>query len=75
MFLLNSKNAKLIETYMKNSATDVGIIDIEFDEIYWNNIIEKIILFIDYFDYFINSDFLKERLLTEGIDNFEIEIY
>ena len=65
----------VLETYMKNSATDVGIIDIEFDEIYWNNIIEKIILFIDYFDYFINSDFLKERLLTEGIDNFEIEIY
>ena len=38
MFLLNSKNAKLVETYMINTATDVGIIDIEFDEIYWNNI-------------------------------------
>ena len=75
MFILESHKSQLVETYMKGQQPEVNIIDVEFEEIYWNYIYHRITLFVDYFNKFMQSDELKLKLLRDGVENFKINIY
>ena len=75
MFILESRKSQLVETYMKGKQPEVNIIDVEFEEIYWNYIYHRITLFVDYFNEFMKDDKLKEKLLSEGVENYKINIY
>ena len=75
MFILESNKSQLVETYMKGQQPEVNIIDVEFEEIYWNYIYHRITQFVDYFNNFMKNDKLKTKLLSEGVENFKINIY
>ena len=75
MFILESNKSQLVETYMKGQQPEVNIIDVEFEEIYWNYIYHRITQFIEYFNNFMKNDELKIKLLSEGVENFKINIY
>lgn len=75
MYILESGKSQLVETYMKGKQPEVNIIDVEFEEIYWSFIINRINSFVEYFNKFLKSDKLKQKLLSDGVDNFEINIY
>ena len=75
MFILESKKSQLVETYMKGQQPEVNIIDVEFEEIYWNYIYHRITIFVDYFNDFMKDDELKIKLLSEGVENYKINIY
>ena len=75
MYILESKKSKLVETYMKNQQPEVNTIDIEFEEMYWNYIFVRIHNFILYFSEFMKNDDLKKDLLSNGIENFDLNLY
>ena len=75
MYILESHKSQLVETYMKGKQPEVNIIEVEFEEIYWNYIFHRITQFIDYFNNFMKNDDLKKELLEKGVENFKINIY
>lgn len=75
MFILESHKSQLVETYMKGQQPEVNIIDVKFEEIYWNYIYHRITQFVEYFNEFMKDDKLKEQLLSDGVENFNINIY
>jgi hypothetical protein len=75
MFILESQKSQLVETYMKGQQPEVNIIDVKFEEIYWNYIYHRITQFVEYFNEFMKDDKLKEQLLSDGVENFNINIY
>jgi hypothetical protein len=75
MFILESHKSQLVETYMKGQQPEVNIIDVEFEEIYWNYIYHRITQFVEYFNEFMKDDKLKEQLLSDGVENFNVDIY
>ena len=60
---------------MNNRTTETGILEIEYDENYWEFILNRILIFIDYFNKFIKSSEMKNNLLINGIENYEMDIY
>jgi hypothetical protein len=75
MYVLESRKSQLVETYMKGQQPEVNIIDIKFEQIYWDYIFHRITQFVEYFNEFIKNDTLKKELLTNGVENFKINIY
>tara|TARA_B100000767_G_scaffold57479_1_gene53193 strand:+ start:1583 stop:2428 length:846 start_codon:yes stop_codon:yes gene_type:complete len=75
MYILESKKSKLVETYMKNQQPEVNTIDIDFEDMYWDYIFVRIHKFILYFTEFIKNDDLKKNLLSNGVENFELNLY
>lgn len=66
MFMLNKKKSKLVECFQNDNDCDINIINVEFDDIYWENEIEtKIIAFIKKFQKFLKNDSLKKKLLLD----------
>ena len=75
MYILESNKSQLVETYMKGTQPEVNIIDVEFEDIYWNYIFLRINTFIEYFNLFLKNEELKINLLENGVENFKINIY
>ena len=66
MYILESKKSQLVETYMKGQQPEVNVIDIQFEDIYWDYIFNRITIFVDYFNKFIKDEKLKKKFLSEG---------
>tara|TARA_B100000963_G_C22585719_1_gene652996 strand:+ start:837 stop:1715 length:879 start_codon:yes stop_codon:yes gene_type:complete len=65
MYILNHRKAHLVEA-LKNKDCDINIIDIEFDDEYWEYMYSCIEDFIKYFmNVFINSNELKELIIID----------
>ena len=75
MYILESNKSQLVETFMKGQQPEVNIIDIEFEQIYWDYIYHRITQFVEYFNEFMKNETLKKKLLSEGVENFKINIY
>lgn len=75
MYILESQKSQLVETYMKGQQPEVNVIDIQFEQIYWDYIFHRITQFVEYFNNFMKDEKLKKKFLTEGVENFKINIY
>lgn len=75
MYILESSKSQLVETYMKGQQPEVNIIDVDFQQIYWDYIFIRITQFVEYFNKFINDENLRKELLSNGVENFKINIY
>ena len=74
MFILETALAEIVEIYNKEQP-EVNIISIPFEFEYWENILDKILLFINYFNTFMENINLRKQLIIEGPDKFKIDIY
>lgn len=63
MFLFGSSKGHLVEAYKKKDNTNINIIEVDFNEVYMNNIINKLILFSNFFVKFFNNSDMKMNLL------------
>ena len=70
MHLFESYKGHLVEALKKKGATDINIIEVDYDEKYMEIIISKIIVFGHFFYEFFNNDKLKKDFLE---DNFNID--
>ena len=75
MYILESQKSQLVETFMKGEQPEVNIIDIQFEQIYWDYIFDRITQFVEYFNEFMKNETLKKELLSQGVENFNINIY
>jgi hypothetical protein len=66
MYLFNVKNGNLVEALKKKDNTNINIINVEYEDIYMNNIIEKLNLFGYYFLNFFNNETKKIELLQNN---------
>tara|TARA_B100000123_G_C25738658_1_gene432729 strand:+ start:672 stop:1541 length:870 start_codon:yes stop_codon:yes gene_type:complete len=75
MFIFHSKKSQIVETYLKNQTPECGIIDISFEEEYWKEIVSRILIFINYFNNFIENKKLQKELVQKGTQNFSLDIF
>ena len=75
MYILDSKKSQLVETYMNGRVPETDMIDIDYENEFWEFILNRILIFIDYFNTFIESSEMKEELLIKGVDNYEMDLY
>lgn len=75
MYILETNSSELVETYMNGMVPETNILDIEYNDNYWEFIVNRILIFIDYFNKFIESSEMKEQLLINGVDNFDIDLF
>ena len=75
MYILDTNTSEIVETYMNGKTPEASILEVNYEEEYWQFILNRILIFINYFNEFINSSKMKEDLLTQGVDNFEIDLY
>jgi hypothetical protein len=68
MYLFDSLKGHLVEAHKKKDNTDINIIEVDYDPIYMNSILEKIIKFSIYFFDFINNHDLKIKILNNNIE-------
>ena len=67
--LLDLNKAHLIECLKKDNK-EINIIEINYDNNYWNNIIlERIVKFTKFFNNFIKDDELKYFMLLDNKEN------
>jgi hypothetical protein len=71
MHLFESSKGHLVEALKKKGATDINIIEVDYDEKYMETIIAKVIVFGHFFYDFFNNDKLKKDFLE---DKFKINI-
>jgi len=56
LYILELENARLVECYKKKDNCDINVIDIEFDQDYWDNeIMSKVIEFASMFENFMEN--------------------
>ena len=60
---------------MNGNVPEASMLEVNFEDQFWEFILNRILIFIDYFNRFINSNKLKQRLLTDGIDDFEVDLF
>jgi hypothetical protein len=75
MFILHSSQSQIVETYLNGTRQECGILEVDFEENYWQSIIQRILRFTNYFEKFRSSKKLQYQLLQHGIDKFELDIY
>ena len=75
MYILDSNTSEIVETHMNGKRPEANILEVNYDNEYWEFILNRILIFINYFNKFIESSQMKEDLLTQGVDNFEINLY
>ena len=75
MYILDSNISEIVETHMNGKTPEANILEVNYDNEYWEFILNRILIFINYFNKFIESSQMKEDLLTQGVDNFEINLY
>lgn len=64
MYIFSSNKGHLVEALKKKDKSEINIIEVDFDEIYMNNILIHIKKFVDYFYKFMNNEELKIRILN-----------
>ena len=75
MFILHSQKSQIVETYFNGSRQECGILDVEFEDEFWQKLVNRILKFINYFHQFRKDSSLQKKLLQEGADKFEMDIY
>ena len=75
MFILHSEKSQLVETYFNGSRQECGILEVEFEDKFWQMLVNRILQFINYFHEFRKSPELQRKLLQQGVEKFEIDIY
>ena len=75
MYILETNKSEIVETYMNGKVPEASMLEVNFEEPFWEFILNRILVFIDYFNRFINSNKLKQKLLSEGIDDFEMDLF
>lgn len=70
LYLFHAENGQLVEAYKKKDCTEINIINVEFDEIYMERIINKLLHFIYFFIEFVNDEKKRYTIL-----NSDEEIY
>lgn len=73
MFIFHSQKSQLVETFMKGKNPECNMLDVEYEEEYWNIIMGRLLQFINYFNKFIKSEKMKIKLLTQGHEMMNIE--
>lgn len=63
MYLFSCKKGHLVEAYKTKEKPLINIIEVDFDEIYMNDILQKILCFANFFCDFINDHDAKIKLL------------
>lgn len=74
MFIFRSKKSQIVETFLKGKSPEVNMMDINFDEEFWNFILNRILIFIEFFNKFLKSKKMKINFLKDGIDGFNEKI-
>lgn len=70
--ILNIDKAHLVES-LKNNNNDMNIIEVEFDDKFWKEqILNRLVLFIEFFNNFMSDNDLKYSLLNDPL---EIDTY
>jgi len=65
MTILNLTEAKLVENLKSNTSCDINVIDVVYDQQYWETEIEtKLTRFIKYFEKLMASESKKKELIT-----------
>ncbi len=75
MFILHSQHSHLVETYFNGSRQECGILEVDFEEEYWKTIINRILIFTNYFQNFRKDKKLQKQLLQQGVDKFNLDIF
>ena len=75
MFILHSQKSQLVETYFNGSRQECGILEVEFEDKFWKMLVNRILQFINYFHEFRQNTQLQKKLLQQGVDKFELDIY
>ena len=66
MKLLNKKKSKLVETLKKKNETQMNVLEVDWDQTFWENEIEEPLNgFIQEFESFLRSPKKKAALLNE----------
>jgi hypothetical protein len=68
MHLFTSKKGHLVEAYKKKDSTEINIIEVDYDTIFMNEIIEKIKLFSEFYYIFLHDHDLKMSLLSTSAE-------
>lgn len=67
LYLFGATNGQLVEAHKKKESTEINIIDMPYDEIYMEKIMNNLLGFINYFIKFVeNEDFRK--MILESIN-------
>lgn len=74
MFIFRSKKSQIVETFLKGKSPEVNMMDIDFEEKFWDFILNRILIFIEFFNKFINSKERKINFLKGGIEEFNNSI-
>lgn len=75
MFILHSDHSHLVETYFNGSRQECGILEVEFESEYWKTIVNRILIFANYFQKFRHDKNLQKKLLQQGVDKFNLDIF
>lgn len=75
MFILHSQQSHLVETYFNGSRQECGILEVDFENEYWKNIVNRILIFANYFQKFRQDKNLQRQLIQKGTDKFTIDIF
>ena len=75
MFILHSQQSHLVETYFNGSRQECGILEVDFDNEYWKTIVNRILIFANYFQKFRNDKNLQRQLIQKGVDKFPLDIF
>lgn len=75
MFILHSQQSHLVETYFNGSRQECGILEVNFEDEYWKTIINRILIFANYFQKFRQDKNLQRKLLQHGVDKFYLDIF
>ena len=74
LFINDIKVGYLVESIKKNSKKNINIIKEDFNEIYYNDIIDKLKKFIYFYKNFLNDNLLKKKIILD-VENFENDIH
>lgn len=74
MFIFRSSRSQIVETYLKGKSPEVNMMDVEYEDEFWNFVLNRILIFIEFFNKFINSKKMKKKFLKDGIEEFNNSI-
>lgn len=75
MYIFHSQKSQIVETYLKRETPECGIIDVPFEQEYWQGLLQRILVFIKYFNDFLENKKLKKQLVQKGTQKFVLDIF
>ena len=60
---------------MNGRIPETEIHQIEYQYEFWEFILNRILIFIDYFNRFMESSDMKEKLLIDGIEEYKMKLF